>query len=385
MKDKMESKYYCSAPWKGITVRENGNVQTCCVGLKVLGNLHHQSIQEIMASDALTVIKHNMLNNIDDDNCKLCRSQEKVNNYATLRNHYVKNYPLTDGDFSLEFLDIRWNNKCNLGCVYCGPEFSSVWEERKHIDIKQSARKDYQDELLAWVLDKSQNIKELSLVGGEPMLMKQNYELFKLLPDHTQISMITNLSYDFESLPCVDNLLKRPHNKIMWNVSLENTHEKFEYIRNGASWEQVVKNFRFLTKHWPTSVSVNMVYGLFSAFDLPATAQTLSGMGINKINLMPIGKHNEMNLSYMPPEIRQQAVDSLKQLVAEHQQRMGVDANLYPIEGIEEIMAGLGKNNNVILSRNQILRKIKWFDNWQKTNKFADLWPNIMDKINTLD
>jgi NifB/MoaA-like Fe-S oxidoreductase len=128
-----------------------------------------------------------------------------------------------------------------------------------------------------------------------------------------------------------------------------------------------------------------MVYGLFSAFDLPATAQTLSSMGINKINLMPIGKHNEMNLSYMPPEIRQQAVDSLQQLVAEHQQRMGVDANLYPIEGIEEIMAGLGKNNNVILSRNQILRKIKWFDNWQKTNKFADLWPNVMDKINTLD
>lgn len=384
-KDKMESKYYCSAPWKGVTVRENGNVLTCCVGTKVLGNLRDQSIQEIMDSPALQAIKDDMLSNVDNDNCRMCKSQERINNYATVRNHYVKYYPLVNDDFSLEFLDIRWNNKCNLGCVYCDPEFSSVWEERKQRTNKQSARKDYQDDLLAWVLDKSQSIRELSLVGGEPLLMKQNYELFRTLPVDAQVSMITNLSYDLESLPCIDDLLRRPAHKIIWNVSLENTHEKFEYIRNGASWDQVVKNFKFLVKHWPTTVSINMVYGLFSAFDLPATAQTLSELGVNKINLMPIGRHTEMNLSYMPAAIREQAVDSLEQLVLEHQQRMGVDAELYPIEGLEEIRSGLQNSNNSSVTRDQVLKKIRWFDNWQKANKFADLWPNVMDKINTLD
>jgi len=383
-KGKMESKYYCSAPWKGVTVRENGNVLTCCVGTKVLGNLRDQSIHEIMESDELKQIKDNMLTNTDDDNCRMCKSQEKINNYATVRNHYVKYYPLVDNDFSLEFLDIRWNNKCNLGCVYCDPEFSSVWEERKPRTAKLPARRDYQDELLAWVIDKSHEIRELSLVGGEPLLMKQNYELFRTLPQTAQISMITNLSYDLESLPCIDDLLKRPADKIIWNVSLENTHSKFEYIRNGASWDQVVKNFEFLAKHWPKTVSINMVYGLFSAFDLPATAQTLSELGINKINLMPVGRHTEMNLAYMPEPIRQQAIACLEQLVLEHQQRMGVDAGLYPIEGLEEILTGLRNSNNPSMTRDQVLKKIRWFDNWQKTNKFADLWPNVIDMVATL-
>ena len=116
------------------------------------------------------------------------------------------------------------------------------------------------------------------LVGGEPMLMKQNHVLFQTLPDNCQISIITNLSYDLERLQCINDLLKRPRDKIIWNVSMENTGEQFEYVRNGGNWQQVEKNFKFLMKHWPTTVSINMVYSLFSALNLYQTIQHLSNI-----------------------------------------------------------------------------------------------------------
>jgi hypothetical protein len=32
---------YCTAPFNGITVRENGDVKTCCVAGVVIGNLNY--------------------------------------------------------------------------------------------------------------------------------------------------------------------------------------------------------------------------------------------------------------------------------------------------------------------------------------------------------
>jgi hypothetical protein len=50
--------------------------------------------------------------------------------------------------------------------------------------------KSYQDDLLNFVLSKIDDVEEITLVGGETMLMKQNYQLFKHLPKKSKISII---------------------------------------------------------------------------------------------------------------------------------------------------------------------------------------------------
>ena len=124
---------YCSAPWKGLTVRESGDVKTCCAGETPLGNLNTESIEQILDGDRLKEIKSRLSAGERHENCRACYSQEDAGNNTTLRHHYERYYPYTDEGIELKFLDIRWNNKCNLSCQYCVPSLSSTWERQLKI------------------------------------------------------------------------------------------------------------------------------------------------------------------------------------------------------------------------------------------------------------
>ena len=200
-----DTSVYCTAPWTSITVRENGNVLTCCAGKTIIGNLNQDKIENIVKSKNLQNIRNTMIQNtFDYKNCKFCVDLETQTGVASLRTHYNTHYPINNiNSIELNFLDIRWNNTCNLTCMYCKPAFSSSWSDRLKINI-QSSQKEYQSDLLTWILDRVDNIKEIMLVGGEPLLMKQNVDLLKKLPQDCRITFITNLSYDHEKNPYVE-------------------------------------------------------------------------------------------------------------------------------------------------------------------------------------
>jgi organic radical activating enzyme len=368
---------YCTAPWNGLTIREDGHVRTCCSGATSLGDLNKISINEIESATALANIRQKMLGGLPDlDNCKSCINQEKQSGLAPLRQYYNRYYSTID-EFKLKFVDIRWNNTCNLACMYCEPQLSSTWSNKLNV-LLQKPVKLYQDELLEWILEKIDHTQEIMLVGGEPMLMKQNYSLLSRLPEDCQISIITNLSYDLEGLPCLKDLLRRPKDKIIWNVSFENLKSKFEYVRQGASWTQIEKNLQFITKHWPNTVAVNVVYSLFSAFDLPEFIQYTTSMNIKKFTLFSITKNYTIDVFNMPDSIRELALKELK--LAKQYQVSSLhpeDRELYPMQGIDTLISSLKKPAKQIPTLAEFNKQILWYDQWSEV-KFADLWPNLV-------
>lgn len=372
------SQLYCTAPWKGIAVMQQGNVKTCCVGSTVLGNLNNQSLDSILQSPLLDQIKQDLVNGWAHPNCKRCRYSEDTGNYANLRQHYLKFYPMDQTqDLDLKVVDVRWNNKCNLQCGYCGPESSSTWEEKLGM-TKYAVNKPYQDELLAWILTRADQLKEIMLAGGETMLMKQNYKLFALAPKDSRFSIVTNLSYDLANLPCMPDLLARPRDNVIWNVSVENINEQFEYVRQGASWSQLVKNMEFLIKYWPHTVGLNMVYSVFSATTIDETYKIFSDIGVHKATLLWIEGNRHLAINRMPSKIRQLCKLKLTALSEFHQQRFGEDKDLYPINGIESIHEGLDKvPTDSLVTKSQFYDTIAWHDSWSKDKKFRDLWPDL--------
>jgi MoaA/NifB/PqqE/SkfB family radical SAM enzyme len=375
---------YCTAPWNGLTIRENGHVRTCCVGKNIISDLNVDQINNIEQSTALQEIRNKMLAGEPDlKNCANCIEQEKNDGYSALRNHYNSYYPnFNPNVLELKFIDLRWNNTCNLNCMYCSPTFSSTWADKlKTINLKPV--KSYQDELLTWLLEQAGHVKELMLVGGEPLLMKQNYELLKVLPLDCRISIITNLSYDLKNLPCLADLLKRPSNNVVWNISVDNVREQFEYVRHGASWTQLVDNIEFLKQHWPDSCSINMVYSMFNALDLLEIFKTFKSFGLEKFNLIPLEGNNSMNLSYMPEPIRHAAKAQLLAVVEYHRQSLHPeDQFLYPIQGVESFLAHLDKQtNNKVTTRSDFQKQIKWYDQWSGI-PFVDLWPDVIKITN---
>ena len=378
MADTMSS-VYCTAPWNGLTIREDGHVRTCCNGAVSLGNLNHVPIQAIENSSELMSIRARMQQGQPDpENCQLCMQADAVSGVDSLRQYYLKNYPNTES-LALRFIDVRWNNLCNLACQYCDSTFSSVWAERTGVNCIRPIS-NYQDALLEWIMSKITDVDEIMLVGGEPMLMKQNHQLLEKLPQSARISIITNLSYDLERLPCWPALLDRPRENIIWNVSLENTGSKFEYVRNGANWNQVVKNIKTLTWYWPTTVGLNMVYSMFNAFDIDQDLAEYHAMGVRKFNLFNILNNSAMNVFNMPRAIQTLARDHLEQAVQRHLELLHPDdRSLYPIQGVEEILTRLAQQSGAV-TQVEFKNQIAQYNQWSQ-NRFETLWPRVCDLV----
>jgi len=108
---------------------EDGVVRTCCEGKSVIADLKTDSVDCIENSAVLARIRDRMqAGRPDPNNCISCMLKEKKDGVAPLRQYYQTYFPKIKNQ--LKFIDVRWNNTCNLGCIYCSPMFSSVWADR---------------------------------------------------------------------------------------------------------------------------------------------------------------------------------------------------------------------------------------------------------------
>lgn len=160
-------------------------------------------------------------------------------------------------NFELRHVDLRWSNKCNQACVYCGSHYSSKWAKELGENI------DYESEnklkLKEYVFSNIKNLKNVYMAGGEPLLMNENKELLKLLlqdnPDvHLRIN--TNLSHTNTGVFELIQQFKNVH----WTVSVESIKEQYEYIRFGGSWEKFLDNLKFIKCNNHHKISFNMLY-----------------------------------------------------------------------------------------------------------------------------
>jgi len=366
---------YCTAPWNGITVRENGDVKTCCAGTVVLGNVNNDSIVSIIENKSLTQIKQDLLDNNLNSNCSSCQKLEKQGG-SSLRKYYNTYYPTLSN--KIKFLDIRWNKLCNLTCIYCSDRFSSSWAEKNSPSkVTKIIKNNYDLQLEEWILMHADQLQELMLVGGEPLLMKQNYALIKQISNNTRLSIITNLTYDLNNNPVKDILFNRPLDNTIWNISVENYEKQFEYVRRGANWAQFKENIKLLVDNNPNNIQLLMVYGVFSALTLFDTVKYYYFLGCKKIQMQPLNENAAMNIFNLPNRILEEAYNQIIQTVAWRKEQFGQDYMYYATTGLEDIATHLKKSINdplrKIISEEFFIEEIKKYDSGGK--KFSDLWP----------
>ena len=352
------------------------------MGDETLGNLNNEKIEDILNSTKLFEIQQALLNGESAvNNCQGCRLIEKRTGLSAIRQNYLKFYPTIDHKLQLKNLDIRWNNSCNLGCMYCTPTFSSTWQDRLNIRPTKPVN-DYADSLEQFIVAHAHQVQEIMLVGGEPMLMKQNAKLFAVLPRDTRLSIITNISYDIEKLPYIKNLLDRPRENVVWSLSLENTGQQFEYVRNGGRWKQVEKNISFLIKHWPDTVSIIMVYSMFSAFDLVSSLESFRCLGIKKFTFQTYFGNPAFDVFGMPAEIKQTALTELMAASDQHIQHIHTeDRDLFQLQNIDSIIDQLKNNIDTHqVSRKDFYSRVEWCNQWSKI-PFQQLWPHVVKLV----
>ena len=252
----LKNKSICTLPWTGFQLEPSGEVKNCVISKTVLGDINKNGIKEIIGCERNLKLKESMLKDQQPANCHGCYLQEKdrtsLSSISSRLYYHREIAPNIDlemlkdtKNFALKHVDLRWTNSCNQACVYCGPEWSSKWSQELNTPIKSN--KDARQEVKDFVFENIEELENVYLAGGEPMLMKENKEFLQLLKDKNpdcSIRVNTNLSTTktgiFELLCNFKN--------VHWTVSIDTIEEEYEYIRHHGIWKDFEENLETIRK-----------------------------------------------------------------------------------------------------------------------------------------
>lgn len=198
---------WCINAEHSLTVGTSGDVRICCMVENSLKddtgkyfNVETSTLQEIYNSTAINKVRENLRNGIKDPTCKKCWDEESAGRRSKrLRDNDVKKFN-SSGD--LKILELNLGNTCNIKCRTCSPWSSSQWI-REYFDIKhkptnpnaewKSFLKEqtkytilYDSDSNFWnsVYQAASDVEYLDFYGGEPFLIKKQWEFIKFCVDN---------------------------------------------------------------------------------------------------------------------------------------------------------------------------------------------------------
>ena len=279
------SNFYCAAPWRGLHINPRGDVKTCCAGdPNMLGNLNTQTIEEILHGPVMQEIRQSIRQGKPHAYCYNCVKSERYG--RSERNWHNDVSPEFDCQTALDtehlptLIDVRWNITCNLSCNYCGDKCSSKWAALKQIPFKSGARP-YYEQVCDYLEKHKESIREVALVGGEPLLLPENERLLDVIPEDCIVTLITNMSVDLADNKVFKKLVNRK--KVGWSMSFDNIDKRFEYVRYGGSWPLLVDNILKIKKlckqgQW---CGIHAVYNIYNATRLTELVDWAKHIGVD--------------------------------------------------------------------------------------------------------
>ena len=258
----------------------SGSFRFCCATKDNVvdrnGNRFHinnASLDTVWNSDHIKQTRLKMIQGETIPECIKCVEQES-RGYASMRTTIdkEKNFVETKSDGSVRIkpynMELHYGNMCNLKCRMCSQNYSNqIGKELLEIGNKDK-------EFLDWVIkasgnvnnwtnnlsveytwfqnDKtknklnsfvSKNITDLTVIGGEPTIIPEFYELFDYCDQQNTLKekhfiIVTNLTNTHPKM------LERLPKLKKWTIwaSLDGIGERTEYIRYPSNWNKIKEN-----------------------------------------------------------------------------------------------------------------------------------------------
>lgn len=378
----MNKETFCSLPFTEIFLGPDGMVKTCCSSHHGIGSLNSSKIEDIVHSSKAIRIRKNIIDGQWDPACIQCQRQESQNVRSERKNNleeFIKIHENFSADyFKPEKLDLRWSNTCNLSCVYCYEYFSSKWSTIKGITVN-TLKDENENDFLLYIEKNKTTINNIMLLGGEPLLQKQNSALLDMIPK-ASVYILTNLAVPLKNNPLASKLISS--NNIAYGVSFETVGNRYEYVRHGAEWKVFDNNLDYLTeKVKDFAIDAHSLYSIYSAFNLVEFYEYILKKNVFRIvywNLLESsGENSSASVLLLSESLKLKAVAEIEKC-----------ENLFPdapgIESLSSIKNSLinqinNKNNNLSLCQ-EILSVEKQL-NKQPGKQFQDMWPDIYKEL----
>ncbi len=354
---------FCPLPFIHMSSTNDGNYRVCCYSeetaiLKDDGtpyNMRKDSIVDVWQSNFYKTLRQDLLTDVENPACKTCWKHE-ADGVFSKRQQSIQELKGFYTEGTVEevptMLDIKVGSLCNLKCITCYPGASSqhqteveqwraagetppaliqMFDERlkklnisiddynpKNIDV-QSVIKNLEPSLA--------KAKELSLVGGEPLVNPVALELIqhcveKGYAENMMLTVITNLTTLNPKM--LSNFSKFKHPMIM--VSYDHVDpDKFNYIRYPADYDHFFNNLKTLLANDKIEVKLSTTWSIFNIFDLPEIFDFWEQLSVdykkrfiinfqfvmypNYFSIQYLGKEQKANVSKMVEDYLSKTVD----------------------------------------------------------------------------
>jgi hypothetical protein len=242
------NKFFCSAPWTGLSIRPDSLLAVCSNN-----DWCHQVEGKILLSEAINSPEIQNFRNIHQkttymESCRLCKFRHDLG-FATMRDSYNSlatenadsiSYDLKISPDQIFNIDINLSNICNLKCRMCNSFCSSSWHDEQ-LELSRSfdfisVPKIQAESMIDIDLEKFVNLKSIVLKGGEPLSNKKSIDFLKQIVDmklsqSLEVSIFTN-GYFVDKY--IDLLSK--FNNLHLSFSFEGVGDLFSYIRGGEKY-----------------------------------------------------------------------------------------------------------------------------------------------------
>ena len=239
-------------------------------------NMREDQMLDSWNSDYMKNIRLKMIAGEKLKNCEKCyraESQGLQSMRTTSRKDEFISSTNADGsiDYNPSSLELHFGNTCNLHCKMCSQQFSHVigkellkmgevdpeflqWVKKEsgvlnnwtgELDIAYDWYKN--DRIKNSIFDHvSRNVEHLVVIGGEPTIIKEFYELL----EHCN----TNGSLKNKSLLITTNMTNNNKNLSTWlgsvknftiHASIDGIDDRNQYIRFPCSWSSVLSSISF--------------------------------------------------------------------------------------------------------------------------------------------
>lgn len=334
--EKIKQKYnsICVLPWIHFYVNPQGQVGSCCEfdEKHEIGNLNQDQLIDIPNNAKFRKIRQQMIQNKRPAICSACWTAEN-NNIQSLRQSmnvkFKKYLPLVhqtkdDGtfeEFKLRYLDFRASNVCNLMCRMCSGRFSSkIAQEEKelytttqYIELKLNSIEI--NETLKYIEDNINNIDQVYFAGGEPMIMKEHYQILDLLLKYQKFSVNINYNTNLTTLK-YKNIDVIEYWKQFKNVeiggSIDFLGDQANYFRSGSDYHQIENNYLKIKDYvnFNMSSTIHMI-NVFNLILLQKHWITKFNLNPSKIKISILKYPKEQSLQVLPLSFKEKATDTI--------------------------------------------------------------------------
>jgi len=377
----MNPNTFCAYPFNSLFLGADGGVKPCCSSSLVIGDINKDLINEILQSPLAKEVRQSIIDNKWHYSCGQCKRLEEMGSRTErtgVLDQIDKFQNATSETFVLEKLDLRWSNVCNLACNYCYEYFSSQWASIK--GIKVNANKNLAEESIFALIDENKDsILNINLLGGEPLLQKQNHKLIDILPNK-RYYILSNLSTDVPNNEIVKKLVQNRY--AAWGISFETIGDKFEYVRHGAKWNTFNNNLRFLKNTGVRGINAHPLYCSYSAYNLCEYYDYLESEGIfTQAYWCSIQNIPGLNVFTLPTHIKNKCLDELEKCIEKYQN------SKFDMSALTNIRDTLYESIKDTKNENVSFEFLNWIDeieNKYLTNKeknFKELWPEMYEDL----